>query len=46
MSSKNMDKRRKIRALEAARDKLMIQGVLTKNKLAVIRVQLKDARKS
>lgn len=44
--AKNMDRRRKIRALEAARDKLIIQNTVARNKLAVIRVQLSEARKS
>jgi len=45
MAAKNMDKRRKIRAFEAQRDKLMMTIDLNRKKLAVVRVQLKEERK-
>lgn len=40
-----IDKRRKVRALEAARDKLLITQTSVKDKLVIVRTQLKEARK-
>lgn len=41
----NIEKRRKIRALEAQRDKLLTNQQLNKQKLAVVRTQLKEERR-
>lgn len=41
-----IDKRRRVRALEAKRDSLMATKTTTSTKLAVVRAELKHARKS
>lgn len=46
MSSSNIDKRRKIRALEAKRDQLTETKNKSVSELAKIRAELKHARKN
>jgi hypothetical protein len=44
-TTSSMDKRRKIRALEARRDALLAAQSKAKTNLAVVRAELKQARK-
>lgn len=41
----NIEKRRKIRALEASRDKLLQSQQINRAKLVTVRAQLKEARR-
>ena len=45
MASSNLERRRRIRALEAKRDTLIVARDKNKNQLAIVRTELKAARR-
>lgn len=46
MATNNVEKRRKVRALEARRDALMVTAAKNKNELVKVRADLKHTRKA